>query len=155
MDNMKAAVANIFPRPFQTAPLAGTIACPACGGDPVIHRLTPNSLQAFGLEEPWDFNISKRLGRFFRGRAGRPEERRRLYLEHPSRAPTPSEMPGQKPRKKDPAARRKEQQKAEAEAAAAAVMGGGFTISHRSAYTLEDYVLNYVSDEDEPPIRGR
>eukprot|EP00887_Chlorella_sp_A99_P000898 scaffold5.g898.t1 len=64
-DNLKAAVANIFPRPFDMGILAGTQACPQCRGSPRVHRLTPDFAKAFGMEDAWDWEISRRRGRRF------------------------------------------------------------------------------------------
>lgn len=50
--------------------------------------------QGLGLEPAWDSKIAARVGRWFWGRAARPADKKRLFLEYPS-APvkSPIELP--------------------------------------------------------------
>ena len=36
---------------------AGTIPCPECGGEPVVHRHTPNWARLTQMEVPFDFKV--------------------------------------------------------------------------------------------------
>ena len=49
-ENLKAAFANTWPRPFDLGELAGTVPCPQCHGSPRVNRLTPDFAKAFGLD---------------------------------------------------------------------------------------------------------
>ena len=137
-ENLKSAVANLWPRPFELEALAGTVHCPQCNGSPRVRRLTPDFAKALGMDEPWDFKIAKRLGshRQLAVGARRPQ---RLLLEYPGTRPNPVELPPPMPEKGP----------GKAEAADGAD-GTGFKVSHSSAFSLDDYVLNYASDDDEP-----
>lgn len=136
-ENLKAAVANLWPRPFELGALAGTVPCSECNGNPRVRRLTPDFGKALGLDEPWDLKISKRLGAFrqFAVGARRPT---RQYLEYPGEAPASVELPVPTP------------QKGPSPSEKGAGDGSGFKVSHSSAFSLDDYVLNYVSDDEEP-----
>ena len=147
-ENLKAAVANLWPRPFELGALAGTVACPQCAGAPRVRRLTPDFGKALGMEEGWDFKIAKRTGRRFffprdqprdPGAPPPPAQRARQFPEYPAAPPAPIELPAPPP---DKAA-------AKAEGAAGGE-GDGFKVSHTSAFSLDDYVLNYASDDEEP-----
>jgi hypothetical protein len=148
-ENLKAAVANLWPRPFELGALAGTVACPACRGAPRVRRLTPNFARALGMEEAWDFAVAKRLGAkallpprgpgaAARAAAAGAPPGRRLFRELPHAPPVPVELPPPAPKK------------AVADKAGAAE-GDGFRVSHTSAFSLDDYVLNYPSDDELPP----
>lgn len=138
-ENLKAAVANLWPRPFELGALAGTVPCPQCHGSPRVRRLTPDFAKALGMDETWDFKIAKRMGhRVMFPSAGR--HRRQQYLEYPGAAPNPVELA-------PPPGPQKAQSKGDAQEGAEDT---GFKVSHSSAFSLEDYVLNYVSDDDEP-----
>ena len=129
-ENLKMAVANIWPKPFDTGALAGTVPCGACGGAPRVRRLTPDFGKAFGLGEPWDFAVAKRMGRSFLFRENRPAGQRRLFLEAPASPPAnPVELPAERPAKEVAAAKEGEGS------------GSGFTVSSSAAFNLEDYVL--------------
>lgn len=136
-DNLKAAVANIFPRPFDMGILAGTQACPQCRGSPRVHRLTPDFAKAFGMEDAWDWEISRRRGRRFVLRENRPADKRRLYLEFPSAPPPPVELPAKQPQPAAPPGKRDDKAEAEKESRRIEV-----------SYSIEDYILPYASDED-------
>jgi hypothetical protein len=141
-ENLKAAVANIWPRPFELGALAGTVPCPQCNGSPRVRRLTPDFGRALGMDEPWDFQIAKRWGtrRMALG-GGAPE--RRFFLEYPGAAPAPVELPAPMPKTK-----------VEAADGGGGGEGSGFKMSQKSAFSLEDYVLNYASDDDyQPPTQ--
>ena len=97
-ENLKAAVANIWPRPFDAAPLAGTVTCPECLGNPRIRRLTPDFAKAFGMDEPWDFKISKRIGSYQQFTVG-PRRKTHEMLEYPGERPIPVELPVPRPEK--------------------------------------------------------
>jgi hypothetical protein len=142
-ENLKSAVANQWPRPFELGALAGTMTCPECSGSPRVRRLTPDFAKALGMDEPWDFKISKRFGAF-RQLAVDPRRRPQTeYLEYPGSKPNPVELPAPMP-KKGPDG------KGGADGTADGTDGSGFKVSHSSAFSLDDYVLNYVSDDDEP-----
>lgn len=64
-ENLKAAVANLWPKPFELGALAGTVPCPQCHGQPRIRRLTPDFAKALDLGEKWDFKLAKRMGKKF------------------------------------------------------------------------------------------
>lgn len=135
-ENLKMAVANIWPKPFDTGALAGTVPCGACGGAPRVRRLTPDFGKAFGLGEAWDFSVAKRMGRMFLTKQGRPADAARLFLEFPASPPaSPVELPAERPAKEVAAAK-------EGDSAS-----GSFTLSSSAAFNLEDYVLPYVDDE--------
>lgn len=141
-ENLKAAVANIWPRPFDAAigVLAGTVPCTECNGNPRVRRLTPDFAKALGLEEPWQFQITRRIGSY-KQHALDGRRPRRQYLEYPSSAPVPVEMPSPSPPPPPNAPQKEDSEES------------GFRISHQSAFTLEDYVLNYVSDDEKPRLR--
>ncbi|GAB4816902.1 hypothetical protein N2152v2_003948 [Parachlorella kessleri] len=80
MDNMKAAVANQWPKPHEMPIYAGTVACPDCGGNPKVKRFTPDFGQALNLRGPWDLSIRRRAGQSFIGRENNPGGG--LYLEY-------------------------------------------------------------------------
>lgn len=136
-ENLKSAVANLWPKPFDLGVAAGTVACPQCHGSPRIRRLTPDFARALNLGDKWDFQIAKRMGRMLA--FGRQP---RQFLEYPGAAPVPVELPASKPEKSAT-----QQDKAGAEDEA------GFKMSHTSAFSLDDYVLNYASDDDEEPSK--
>ena len=137
-ENLKQAVANLWPRPFDLGALAGTVQCPDCHGGSRVRRLTPDFAKALGMDEPWDFQISKRFGAFKTMVIG-PRKPPRQFLEYPGARPNPVELPAPMP-KKGPS-------KAESGEGGDA---SGFKVSHSSAFSLDDYVLNYASDDDEP-----
>lgn len=140
-ENLKSAVANQWPRPFELGALAGTLACPECHGNPRVRRLTPDFAKALGMDEPWDFKLSKRFGAF-RQLAVDPRRRpQREYVEYPGSIPNPVELPPPMP-KKGPDSK--------GDGSGDGTDGTGFKVSHSSAFSLDDYVLNYVSDDDEP-----
>lgn len=90
------------------------------------------------MDEMWDFKIAKRVGSRTAMVIG-PRRQKRQFLEYPGSMPDPVELPPPMP-VKGPA-------KSDGEASAG---DSGFKVSHASAFSLEDYVLNYVSDDDEP-----
>lgn len=142
-ENLKAAYGGAVTRPFVFGALAGTVPCTACGGNPKVHRLTPDFGKVFGLEGTWDFNISKRMGGVVRrgsggGGSGREEGRRPLFLEYPSSAPMPVEIPTPRP---DP--------KAAKDGGEGDAGDKGFVVSKKEAYHLDDYILNFASDDEE------
>jgi hypothetical protein len=140
-ENLKSAVANQWPRPFELGALAGTLACPECHGNPRVRRLTPDFAKALGMDEPWDFKLSKRFGAF-RQLAVDPRRRpQREYLEYPGSIPNPVELPPPMPKKGSAS---------KDDGTGDGTDGTGFKVSHSSAFSLDDYVLNYVSDDDEP-----
>ncbi|KAL4438015.1 hypothetical protein ABPG77_004236 [Micractinium sp. CCAP 211/92] len=97
-ENMKLAVANIFPRPFDSLVTAGTVLCPTCHGNPRVRRLTPDFAKALWLAPRWDEQIAARMGEFFWGLEGRRGEKRRLFLEYPSGpVKNPIELPAPRP----------------------------------------------------------
>lgn len=134
-ENLKNAYANAWPRPFDLGALAGTVPCTACGGNPKIHRLTPDFAKVFGLDCNWDFKISKRIGGI-RGH-DRSTFARKQLLEYPASPPMPVEMPEPKPKKNA---------KDEGDGESSDV--GGFRVSNKGAYSLDDYVLNFASDDE-------
>jgi hypothetical protein len=132
-ENLKAAYSNAATRPFVFGALAGTVPCTACGGNPKVHRLTPDFGKVFGLNGTWDFDISRRIGgQRMADRAERP-----VFLEYPASAPIPVEIPTPRP---DP---KKASEGAEGDAG-----DKGFIVSKKEAYNLDDYVLNFVSDDE-------
>ena len=144
-ENLKAAYGGIVTRPFVEGALAGTVPCTACGGNPKVHRLTPDFGKVFGLDGTWDFAISKRIGSMRRGATERGGEggkggndARPLFLEYPSSAPVPVEIPTPRP---DPKAAKAGGEGDDGEK--------GFVVSKKEAYNLDDYVLNFVSDDEE------
>ena len=46
------------PRRSDIEILAGTVACPQCCGKGQYHRHTPNFARFFGLQEPWQDEVS-------------------------------------------------------------------------------------------------
>lgn len=139
-ENLKSAFANTWPRPFDLGAKAGTVPCPECDGHPKVHRLTPDFAKAFGLQAPWDFNISKRIGaKIFNmqneAQLLKSRFRKEQFLEYPGAPPVPVEMT--EPEKKDKASSG-EDEKDES----------GFKLTHKSAFSLEDYVLNFASDDE-------
>ena len=66
-----------------------------------------------------------------------PAGRERLYLEYPAAPPRPFELPAPPLKKSALAAGEKEGGGAE-----------GFSVGGSAAYTVEDYVLPYASDDD-------
>ena len=132
-ENLKAAVANIWPRPFNLTIHAGTVACTECNGSAKVRRLTPDIAKAFGLEEPWDFQIAKRWGSR-RLAVGSDAPKQRLFLEYPASEPRPIELPAPTPQKIGPGGSGE---------------GSGFNVNQKGAFSLDDYVLNYASDDDE------
>lgn len=144
-ENLKAAYANTWPRPFDLGALAGTVPCTECGGNPKVNRLTPDFGKIFGLDGSWDFNISKRIGAvkvvpqrhdgegvpvFFGGKKN--------LLEYPASPPIPVELPVPKPEKE----KKKEDGSNE-------TADSGFKVTHKSAFSLDDYVLNFASDDEQ------
>ncbi|KAI3438717.1 hypothetical protein D9Q98_001137 [Chlorella vulgaris] len=139
-ENLKMAVANVFPRPFDSRPTAGTVACPLCLGSPCVHRLTPDFAKALNMGPLWDEQIVGRMGRWYWG-ADRPADKQKLFLEYPT-APVrdPIELPA--PRKavrgdQDPP-------KPDDKPGMGARPSGWVT----RASDLEDYVITYASDDE-------
>jgi hypothetical protein len=129
-ENLKAAYGNTATRPFVFGALAGTIPCTECGGNPKVHRLTPDFAKVFGLGGTWDFEISKRMG-------GGAASQGPLFLEYPASPPIPVEIPAPRP---DP---KKGNASEDADKA-----DKGFVVSKKEAYNLDDYVLNFASDDE-------
>lgn len=142
-ENLKSAFANAFPRPFDLGALAGTVPCPQCNGHPKVRRLTPNFAKAFGLDETWDFTISKRVGaRQLSGQGDDSQMQmrfgpRKKFLEYPASPPNPVEMPEPTPQK----GKKKDDEEKDSGSS-------GFKLSHKSAFSLDDYVLNFASDDE-------
>lgn len=142
-ENLKSAYANTWPRPFDMGALAGTVPCTECGGNPKVNRLTPDFAKVFGLDGTWDFKISKRFGGFREyddeeDRVFFAKDGQRRMLEYPSSAPIPVEIPEPKPDVKGKV------KKDEGDAGDV----GGFKVSHKGAFSLDDYVLNFASDDE-------
>lgn len=136
-ENLKMAVANVFPRPFDAVPTAGTVACPTCHGSPVVRRLTPDFGKALCLGPLWDERVAARLGVWYWGRENRPEGKKKLFLEYPS-APVknPIELPAPRPFSTEGAPAKPEDK---------AGQGPGWV---GRTLNLEDYVINYASDDE-------
>lgn len=141
-ENLKMAVANIFPRPFNSGPLAGTVTCPTCQGNPKVRRLTPDFAKALNFGSLWDQKIAVRMGNWYWGNDSPSGGKRRHYLEYPS-APVkdPIELPAPKP-VNIPASVRAKYEKEQAEAQQA---GGVVT----KKMEMEDYVINYATDDED------
>ncbi len=139
-ENLKAAYGGTSTRPFVFEPLAGTVPCTACGGNPKVHRLTPDFGKVFGLDGTWDFDISRRMGGMLRRHGSDKSQNasRPLFLEYPSSAPMPVEIPTPQP---DP----KKAKDGDEEDAG----DKGFVVRKNESYNLDDYVLNFASDDEE------
>ncbi|PSC76683.1 molecular chaperone [Micractinium conductrix] len=143
-ENMRLAVANVFPRLFDSLVTAGTVSCPTCHGNPKVRRLTPDFGKAFDLGPRWDERVAARMGQWFWGAESRPVDKRKLFLEYPS-APVknPIELPAPRPPADGQIDGRREAEKAAAEEAAKT----GFLVS--KANDMEGYMLPYASDDED------
>lgn len=140
-ENLKSAVSNSWPRPYELGALAGTVPCPSCYGNPKVHRLTPDFGKAFNLDEPWDFKVAKRMGSYSSFAVG---PKLPYFMEYPSSPPVPLELPAPAPRNPIPGL-----PTSEPGDVVGVGVDDGFKMSHTSAFSLEDYVLNYASDDDQ------
>lgn len=144
-ENLKFAVANIFPRPFDAVPTAGTVSCPSCLGSPKVHRITPDFAKALDMGPLWDEKVAARMGSWFWGKESRPADKRRIYLEYPSaRVARTVEEPVPRPREltaseKDALEQEKKQKEREARS--------GFRVEQ--TFNLEDFILPWASDDED------
>ncbi|CAD7696100.1 unnamed protein product [Ostreobium quekettii] len=82
MANLKAAMANKR-RPHPHRHAAGTVPCPTCFGQAVIHRHTPDILKVFELKSPWIFEVGTTP-------ASPPTPKvLQMYAEYPTGPPPP------------------------------------------------------------------
>lgn len=141
-ENMKLAVANVFPRPFDSVVSAGTVSCPSCQGNPRVRRLTPDYAKALGLGPRWDQAIAARLGQWYWGAEMPDGRQRKLYLEYPSEpVRNPIETPAPRPNPEWREDGRKQYEKARKEAEES-----GEVWSDKSE--LDKYIIPYATDDE-------
>ncbi|KAK9818138.1 hypothetical protein WJX72_007707 [[Myrmecia] bisecta] len=135
MDNFQAALAN-RPRPHFMPILAGTQACPTCGGNPKIRLQRANFARLCGLEEPFFVKAAKRSPTYYIGEENRPQNRKRLFLEYPRQPPPAdlSEILYSKDRIR--------------EVKTAGEDEHGEMLRGSDQLTMDDYILPYIDDSD-------
>lgn len=138
-ENMKCALANRL-RPNSFRCYAGTVPCPQCCGNPLVHRHTPNFERFFNLQLPWQFQVDQRVGYLslvqYQRDSAAPAHKHKApmkFLEYPSRPP-----PLPEGRKAEPSPKVR-----------TADEDGSFAMSAKDQFKLDDYVLKYVEDEEE------
>jgi hypothetical protein len=133
MENMKMAMGNRrVPNPFP--PTAGTISCPDCRGNALVHRHTPNVARMFGMEPTFWEDAAKS----FRGYRplGSGVVPGADYWEYPGKY-SGLYVP-------------EEKDKAKADKS-----GDGLSMRALDQYSLEDYQIPYIQDNEEPENRAR
>ncbi|CAG9460397.1 unnamed protein product [Pedinophyceae sp. YPF-701] len=124
MNNLRKAMANRRVQPFE--PTAGCVQCPACGGNPVIHRHTPNLTKVLGFEKPFWMTTQVKAGRVVL-----PNDFDKIGRYHMKEYPNT----------KDPVV--KGQEKSDAAESKSVV-----AMSSRDAYRPEDFVYPWIDDDD-------